>query len=230
MDNQYAKFLYETRAHLGALTKALPKALDLRAVSKYKTVGNTYALRDSLMWRMEELTRSALALFESDCLVAAALMTRGVMETTAATFYLDKLVTDAIAKGVTENLRVKITGFLTGSRVWEDIGGAINVLTMIDAVDKRLPGYRKHYEFLCEYAHPNWTGTHGAYATIDKERFVVTYEAVGRNPENTRKVIVGKLSGSVQLFVGVNRFLGEQLAAFAEAVAAFHAQNGEGEH
>jgi hypothetical protein len=93
-----------------------------------------------------------------------------------------------------------------------------------------IPGYRKHYEFLCEYAHPNWTGTHGAYAIIDKEAFAVTYEAVGRNPENTRKIIIGKLSGSVELFVGMNHFLGEKLGAFAEAVATFHAENGEPEH
>lgn len=222
MNDELVKMLDKTRAHLVALAEALPKTLDLRAPSKYKTVGNTYALRDSLTWRMEELTRSALVLFESDCLVAAALVARGVMETTAATFYLHKLVTGAIDKGVTKELGDKITGFLTGSRIWQDLGGAINVLTMIDAVDKKLPGYRKHYEFLCEYAHPNWTGTHGAYAIIDREKFIVTYDAVGRNPENTRKIIISKLSGSVELFVGMNRFLGEELPAFAEEVAKFH--------
>lgn len=222
MDAELAKMLDETRAHLAALTEALPKTLDLRAVSKYKTVSNTHALRDSLTWRIEELTRSALVLFESDCLVAAALVTRAVMETTAATFYLHKLVTGAIDKGVTKELGDKITGFLTGSRVWEDLGGAIGVLTMIDAVDKKLPGYRKNYEFLCEYAHPNWTGAHGAYAIIDKEKLIVTYDAVGRKPENTRKIIIGKLSGSIELFVGMNRFLGKELPAFAEAVAKFY--------
>lgn len=222
MDDELAKMLDETRAHLAALTEALPKTLDLRAASKYKMVGNTHALRDSLTWRMEELTRSALVLFESNCLVAAALVTRGVMETTAGTFYLHKLVTGAIDKGVTKELGDKIIEFLTGSRIWEDLVGAINVLTMIDAVDKKLLGYRKHYEFLCEYAHPNWTGTHGAYAIIDKENFIVTYDAVGRMPENTRKIIIGKLSGSAELFVGMNRFLGEKLPAFTEAVAKFY--------
>lgn len=179
-------------------------------------------LRESIIWRMEELARSALVCLDNADFVSAALLTRGVMETTAAIVYLHKLVNRAIDDGVTDDLEDKLTGFLTGSKIWDDLGGAINVLTMIDAVDKVIPGYRKHYEFMCEYAHPNWSGTQGAYAIIDQEQFTVSLRRGGRSPENSLKIITGMLAGSVGLFVGYYNFLGEKLVPFAEAIAAFY--------
>ena len=168
--------LDEVRARIETLGQHLPTEVDALATStKYKTAAKVHIIRESLIWREEELARSALDLLDRQDYVAAALVTRAVMETTAAMVYLHRLVERALDNGMDEGLDAKLTGFLTGSKVWEELDGAINVLTMIDKVEKIIPGYRGHYDFLSEYAHPNWSGTHGAYAIINHEPAIVSF-------------------------------------------------------
>jgi|GEM_PF-729823 hypothetical protein len=218
--------LDEVRAEIAQLTASLPQKIDLLGLSaRYKTAGKVHMLRESLFWRMEELSRNTLALLDAGDLVAAALVARAVMETTAAIVYLHKLVERGIRDGVTADLDDKLTGFLTGSRIWEDLGGAINVLTMIDAVEKAIPGYRRHYESLCEYAHPNWSGAFGAYGATDQKELTVAFTREGRCAENNRKIIIGMLAGSVGLFNGYYNFLADMLVPFAKAVEAFYDAN-----
>ena len=218
-----SRILQEARSEIAMLSASLPKEVDLLGLStEYKTGAKVLMLREAIIWRMEELSRNALARLDDNDLVASAMLTRGVMETTAAVVYLDKLVTRGINEGITDDLDDKLTGFLTGSRIWEELGGAINVLTMIDAVEKVIPGYRRNYEVLCEYAHPNWSGTHGAYATINKETYTVTLSRGGRSPDNGKNMLGGFLGGSVGLFIGYYNTLGNKLKPFAEAVAKFY--------
>ena len=39
----------------------------------------------------------------------------------------------------------------------------VNVLTLIDRVEKTVPDFRFVYDALSECAHPNWAGTFGAF-------------------------------------------------------------------
>ena len=215
--------LDKVRAEIAALSAHLPTEVDALATStKYKTAMKVHLLRESLIWREEELARSALTLLDSEDYVAAALVTRAVMETTAATVYLHGLVDRALKQGMDDALDAKLAGFLTGSKVWHDLPGAINVLTMIDKVDKVIPGYRGHYEFLSEYAHPNWSGTHGAYGIIDHEAAIVSFVKGGRSAERHRRTVLGMLAGSVGLFTGYYNFLGDLIAPFAELAEQFY--------
>ncbi len=75
----------------------------------------------------------------------------------------------------------KLTEFLrrtmVASRSEPGLPEAINVLTLIDKVDKDFPGFRKSYDQLSEYAHPNWCGVLGAYSHLDRDSYTVTFDA-----------------------------------------------------
>ena len=211
------------RAEIAALGANLPTEVDALGTStKYKTAMKVHMLRESLIWREEELARSALMLLNNDDFVAAALVTRGVMETTAAIVYLHGLVDRALKNGMDDALDAKLNGFLTGSKVWHELPGAINVLTMIDKVEKVIPGYRGHYDFLSEYAHPNWSGTHGAYGIIDHETAIVSFAKGGRSAELKRQTVSTMLADSVGLFSRYYNFLGDLIVPFASLVEQFY--------
>lgn len=215
--------LDEIRAEIASLSANLPSEVDALGTStKYKTAMKVHLLRESLIWREEELARSALDLLNNEDYIAAALVTRAVMETTAAIVYLHGLVDRALKKGMDDALDAKLNGFLTGSKVWHDLPGAINVLTMIDKVEKVIPGYRGHYDFLSEYAHPNWSGTHGAYGIIDHDTAIVSFAKGGRSAERNRQTVSGMLAGSVGLFTGYYNFLGDLIVPFAGLVDQFY--------
>ena len=39
----------------------------------------------------------------------------------------------------------------------------------MDRISKDVPKYRAFYEYLCEYAHPNWDGLMGLYCKWEKQ-------------------------------------------------------------
>lgn len=207
---------------VAVMSATLPPSVDLFALSKYKSPGNAMMLRESLFWRAEELARNAVSAIEAGDLVAGALLSRAVMETTAALVYLHKLVETGIKGGVTAELNTKIVDFLTGSKVWEEMGDAVSVMKMIDVVNKLVPGFRGHYDTLSEFAHPNWLGVHGAYGIIDQNMLTVSFVRGGRNPEANAAMIAGMLAAALGLTMGYYDFVGEKLVPFAEAVAGFH--------
>lgn len=47
---------------------------------------------------------------------------------------------------------------------WTDIPVAINVLTFVQRLDKKMPGFEAAYNSLSEYAHPNWHQVSGLYS------------------------------------------------------------------
>jgi len=222
--------LDDVRADLARLAAALPEKIDLLALhNRYKAPGKVQMIGDSLIWREEELGRNALSALEAGNFVTAALLTRALMETTAALVFLHKLVTRSIGEGSSPALEEKLTGFLTGSKIWDDIGGAIHVNDMLREVETLIPGYfGAHYAALSEIAHPNWSGTFGAFGIIHAKEMVVTFARGGQSPETQYGVIIGRLSGSLGLFLGYYQMLGEAMPDFAKAVENFYAAKDSG--
>ena len=218
------KIMTELRQEVAQLSACLPKSIDLLAVSTYKAPGKVLMLRESLIWRGEELARNALAQLEASNFVTAALLTRAMMETTGAIVYLHGLMQKAIATGFTGSLDDRLNGFLTGSKVWEDIGGAIHVNDMLREVEKFIPKFfSEHYAMLSEFAHPNWSGTFGAFGITAEKELRVDFARGGRSPETKRRLIAGRLAGSVGLFAHYCNVVGDLIPSFTKAVETFHA-------
>jgi hypothetical protein len=62
-----------------------------------------------------------------------------------------------------KDLNEVLMRMLAGSRLWDDGPKALQILSCIDRMDKKVPGVRKSYDVLSEIAHPNWRGVFGMY-------------------------------------------------------------------
>jgi hypothetical protein len=68
---------------------------------------------------------------------------------------------------------------------------AINVLTLIDRMDRRTgSGVRRHYELMSERCHPNYLGHHQMYGTLDVETGTTIFSET-KDIERHRDVILG---------------------------------------
>jgi hypothetical protein len=75
----------------------LPKHLDAFALSPdSKLPAKVLRYRESLIWRCAEVGRAAFHEFEGNKLIAGIVLTRAVVETSAALWYLRSKVDDAI--------------------------------------------------------------------------------------------------------------------------------------
>lgn len=69
---------------------------------------------------------------------------------------------------------------------------AINVLTLIDRMDKRTgSGVRGHYDLMSERCHPNYLGNQ-LYGTLDVETSTTSFSET-KNIERHRDVILGAI-------------------------------------
>jgi hypothetical protein len=220
--------LAAARDYSARISASLPAAIDLLGLcQRYKTAGKAHILRECLIWRQEELARNALSSLDAVDGVTSALLARAVIETTAMTMYIHDIVKRGVTKGIHEGDDEKLTGLLTGSRIWPELPGAVNVLTMIDKVEKLVPGVRHSYDTLSEMAHPNWSGMQGAYATTDQENLMVYFSRGGRNPDGFKRGIAPSLAGSLGLFLHFYDQLGDLLEPYAAACKAHYGGGGE---
>jgi hypothetical protein len=151
----------DVRDALATLEANLPKSVDGLALSdKTKVPFKAMWFRESLCWRMAQLSRSAFGCFEKKKLASAILLARAAMETSAALWYLRKVMEGSIETQTIGEADQRLMQLLMGSKSDTDIlPEAVNVLKCVDSVDKKIPGFRHQYDRLSEFAHPNWAGT-----------------------------------------------------------------------
>ena len=189
--------MQEVRERLDAIEASLPRHMDIMAVSPLsKLPFKALSYRETLIWRMAELSRDAYEQFCRDRLASAILLTRASVETCAALWFLKRKITAAVKAGAIGDIDSYLVRLAVGSRV-EPGPQPINVLNFVDAVDKDLEGFRHQYDILSEFAHPNWAGTTGLYSQINQGDHTVAF---GSNPrELTGPKHVGVLNLSVAL-------------------------------
>ena len=165
------ELLSEANARTRALAESLPKVVDARDTSpKSKIPYKVLCYREGMIWRVEELSRSACACFERGDIVAGISLARSVVECAAAIWFLHGLLKRKIKHGVDENFDAKVMSLLMGHRgVVDGMPKAIHVNDFLDEADKAFPGFMEVYDQMSEYAHPNWAGTQAVYSKIDRE-------------------------------------------------------------
>jgi len=122
----------------------------------------------ALLWRAEELGRSARDLLNGRDAGSALVLARALVETAAALWYLMRLL-ERNAGGIEPDCGDKVARLLVGSKGDDEMPDAINVLTMLGHAEKDVPQVKAAYAALCEFAHPNWAGTGLVYSWIDAD-------------------------------------------------------------
>jgi len=191
----------EIQERLKLLESSLPRRVDAMAVSPTAKIPFKALLyREALIWRMAELGRSALESFENDKLATAILLTRAAVETSAALSYLCAKVDAAVQSGTVGDTDEYLMKLTMGSRRDPAMPKAISVLTFVDHVEKEIEGFRKQYDALSEFAHPNWAGTALLYSKPDPANLWTDFGANIRAAESTKYVGVLNLSVVLMFF------------------------------
>ena len=190
----------EARARANALRQSLPQSVDAAALGVWsKAPVQLFCTREALIWRTEELARTACDALEQDDLTAAALLARATVESAAIAWKLMELLDDR-QKMSPKELNEVLTRLLAGSRLWDDGPQALQILSCIDRIDKKVPGVRKSYDILSEIAHPNWRGVFGMYSKTDEAKFTAHFGRGLRDSDGTKYTIVNALLGALSLF------------------------------
>ena len=209
------QLMEEIKDRLSSIESSLPRQMDILAVSpRSKLPFKALSYRETLIWRMTELSRTAYEAFASDRLASAIILTRGAVETVAALWYLRMKVSAAVKAGAVGDIDSYLMRLFGGNRIDKEMPQAINVLNFVDSVEKELEGFRHQYDILSEYAHPNWSGTTGLYSKIDRENFCVDYGLNPRDLASPKHVGIINLSVALGLFQHTYNGLGDEYPAF----------------
>jgi hypothetical protein len=172
----WAEDLAEARQLAAVLSASLPDKIEIAALGvRSKAPFQLLTVREALIWRTEELARGACVALENEDFTVAALLIRSIAESAAMTWYLLEILENRKRYTPAELNDVLMRMFAGSKNGRTDGPEAINVLTFVKRMDKKMPGFEEAYNSLSEAAHPNWRGVSGLYSKIDRENFVVHY-------------------------------------------------------
>jgi hypothetical protein len=207
---------------------SLPDMVDLAQLNvRSKAPTKLLLIRESLIWRTEELSRNACDALERNDFAAAALLTRAVLEGTSMAWRLMELLEthQSHSPEAMDDLLMKL---LMGSKVFEELPDPCGVLSLIDRMDKKVPGVRSSYDHLSEIAHPNWSGVLGLYSQRDEETFTTRLGRSLRGATSQREQIASALVGSLSAFEYAYNKISDELPGFLASLEPIHEQ-GDGE-
>tara|TARA_R110000868_G_scaffold188932_2_gene431811 strand:- start:18993 stop:19661 length:669 start_codon:yes stop_codon:yes gene_type:complete len=209
--------LEEIRERVDLLSASLPVEVDPAPyVEAGKIPFKVHRLRECLIWRMEELSRTALMAFEAGDEAAGSLLTRGTLECVAMAWYADTKVALAVDTGDVHSLDATVMRLLLGwKKQPSDLPEAINVLTMIEHMARIVPEVRSAYDQLSEVAHPNYCGLALLYSKIDTEKILVNLGKTIRESDLKHQG-ASSLNASLAVFELTYNQLGDRLLKLIE--------------
>jgi hypothetical protein len=203
MHTPIEKIMYTIRGRLEMFESRLPKNVEGSGTSKLPFKVSVY--RAALIWRIVELGRAAFDEFEKDRLVAGIVLTRAVVETSAALWYLCAKVQSVVASenvgDIDTYLMKMVAGVATGAtKEDEALPRPIRVSAFLERTEKDIEGFSHQYGILSEYAHPNWAGTVLLYCEYAREGRMAELRPNIRENVGTKRIGVGNLSMALLTF------------------------------
>ena len=201
MEQEEATYFSRAKELVAELQGRLPTRVDLASTSlKSKVPMKAVALREALMYRLTELAEGACQLYEAGKFVPSIVLIRSACETAAMLFSLHKRIKDALSQDqVDDDFDAFLMRATFGAKDGQGPLEAYQILKAIDHVDRELKDFRKMYDMLSEFTHPNWSGTTGPYSKFNEEKVWIDF---GRNilpiPYLT---ILLPLVGSLEMFI-----------------------------
>jgi hypothetical protein len=212
-----SELLAEAQQRSELLTENLPTLVDPANISHIaRTPSNVLVLRELFIWRTEEFARVACELYKADQLACALTLTRSCVETVAAAWYANDLLQKILANRNIAGLHEKVMRLLLGSKSGITDLPAINVLSFVDAMDGKIPKFRKAYDSLSEYAHPNWSGMMLLYSKHDEKKVLTEFGPYARDHTFIAESGLSLLIASLGAFEWVYEEIGNALPAIIE--------------
>ncbi len=112
----WAEDLAEARQFTAALSASLPSKVEIAALGVLsKAPFQLLTIREALIWRTEELARNACDALEKEDFAVTALLTRGITESAAMTWYLMEIL-EQRAQYTPAQLNEKLMRMFGGSK------------------------------------------------------------------------------------------------------------------
>ncbi len=198
-DSNYSK----CREKIHAFQASLPGRVDPAAIShKAKIPFKALSLREALFHRITELADSAIGFLASDGkAVSGFILTRAAYETMAMLFVLHSNIKSVVeAKAVGDFDEYIMTHTFGWRKKGDDsLPTMPNILKAIDKVDNFFDGhFRREYEAISDYCHPNCAGVHSSYVKYNKDDI---YAEIGSQFTNVETVhAAGTLLANLEMF------------------------------
>lgn len=168
------------------IAACLPQKIEAAALTlNSKIPFKALSLREVLICRISELASVSIQLYEDRKLVSAFIITRAIVETAAFTYWLHHQLSSFFSHKNPAQLDQFLMRVLVGSRDKTTPVESCNVLTAIDKLDKEYQWFRKGYDRLCEFTHPNWGGLLGTYGRINHDKYELELGVPAREPPIT---------------------------------------------
>lgn len=195
--------LYQCIEKVKSFKSCLPDRVDPANIChKAKIPFNVLTYRESLLHRITELADSATEMFsKKDKAVSAIILTRAAQETFALLYVLhlnmSKVINSKQLDEFHDYLLTNTFGYRTEGD--DNLPTMPNILGAIDKVDKTLGGhFRRSYESLSEYCHPNCAGVHSSYVKVDKEN--IWADIGSTHTRESVEPLIGNLLATLELF------------------------------
>jgi len=162
--------------------------------------------RETLLWRIVELADGVVLCLDGGNSLSAVILARAVTECAAVQHQLNSTIRAAKSMSAVEvdnaimRLLVGTRVFSTGDPVEDAKIQMTNVQTCLKNLDRKFKGAGKHYEYLCEYAHPNWAGTAGLFSTGDATKGI---RKLGRYADETQRALLDEATSSTILAIAM---------------------------
>lgn len=166
----------------------------------YRVAFNTDSHREAVFHRFIELIESTYILFKEKKLIGAIVNARSAQETLSVLWFINsKLNTLSNTKDLSHYLET-MNRLSFGFAGDEKFPEKINILTCINAVDKNIDiGFRRNYDILSEYAHPNYSGTLGTYTKPNDEAKTTEVGSYPRSTNHLESIIESTLIVCISL-------------------------------
>ena len=169
----------ELEKKLRCLKARLPEVINRKNVSDIsKTALKAYLIHASLLSRYYDLAKSSESLSKEAAVIPALILARAAFETAALLYYTYTKIDAVVKTGDVSEIDDILMRIMVGEKrqqITEDANiSAVNILTVIDLLDKEMKklgvqDVRALYDDLCEFAHPNFSGTLGAYVDTTED-------------------------------------------------------------
>lgn len=138
-------------------------------------------------------------MIERDDLASGVLLARAVIESAAFIFRLKELL-QTRAQRDPEYLRAAAMQMIAGWKNDPAMPRAVSILTLINHMERRIPGAQRSYDSLSEFAHPNWSGVAGLFSEIDHEAYATHFGKGWSKSENVKQMAATLLAASLDIF------------------------------
>jgi hypothetical protein len=137
--------------------------------------------RQSVLYRIVALAEALALNWNAQNVLGCYLTARSIIETAALLHDFAHELDLCMEQRDFERLDALVTSrhFATRDKDWvkaEPTTEAVNVLTLVDKMDKRvLGGQRRLYDIMSEYCHPNYLGHHAMFSRLDTKTDITTF-------------------------------------------------------